>query len=97
MLARIRDVLSITTPVDQPAFQRLLGEGSGCGQGATVYAYPVRDPERCGVALSIEEKPAPAWPCPSKRAAMETTYCGYWPKRRPLRIALRCVCSGSTG
>jgi glucose-1-phosphate thymidylyltransferase len=121
MLAGIRQVLIITTPVDQPAFQRLLGDGSswgmeiryavqpspdglaqafligadflagspaalvlgdnlfhghelvpqlavsnGCGQGATVYAYPVRDPERYGVVdfaangrvLSIEEKPA---------------------------------------
>jgi glucose-1-phosphate thymidylyltransferase len=121
MLAGIREVLIITTPVDQPAFQRLLGDGSGwgmeihyavqpspdglaqafligadflagspaalvlgdnlfhghdlvpqlavsngCGQGATVYAYPVRDPERYGVVdfaadgrvLSIEEKPA---------------------------------------
>ena len=121
MLAGIREVLIITTPVDQPTFQRLLGDGSswgmeiryavqpspdglaqafligadflagspaalvlgdnlfhghdlvpqlavsnGCGQGATVYAYPVRDPERYGVVdfaadgrvLSIEEKPA---------------------------------------
>jgi glucose-1-phosphate thymidylyltransferase len=121
MLAGIREVLIITTPVDQAAFQRLLGDGSnwgmeiryavqpspdglaqafligadflagspaalvlgdnlfhghelvpqlavsnGCGQGATVYAYPVRDPERYGVVdfaadgrvLSIEEKPA---------------------------------------
>jgi glucose-1-phosphate thymidylyltransferase len=121
MLAGIREVLIITTPVDQPAFQRLLGDGvawgmtiqyavqpspdglaqafligaeflsgapaalvlgdnlfhghdlvsqlsnsNGGGSGATVYAYPVRDPERYGVVefaadgqvLSIEEKPA---------------------------------------
>jgi glucose-1-phosphate thymidylyltransferase len=121
MLAGIREVLVITTPVDQPAFERLLGDGSawgmtiqyavqpspdglaqafligaeflggspaalvlgdnlfhghdliaqlgvsnGSGRGATVYAYPVRDPERYGVVdfaadgrvLSIEEKPA---------------------------------------
>jgi glucose-1-phosphate thymidylyltransferase len=120
MLAGIREVLVITTPVDQPAFERLLGDGSAWGMGiryavqpspdglaqafligaeflagapaalvlgdnlfhghdlvpqlqrsngpaagATVFAYPVRDPERYGVvafdadgrALSIEEKP----------------------------------------
>jgi glucose-1-phosphate thymidylyltransferase len=121
MLAGIREVLIITTPVDQPAFERLLGDGSAWGmtiqyavqpspdglaqafliganflagapaalvlgdnlfhghdlvpqlaasngsrRGATVYAYPVRDPERYGVVafdsggrvLSLEEKPA---------------------------------------
>ena len=121
MLAGIREVLIITTPHDQTAFQRLLGDGSAWGmlisyavqpspdglaqafligekfldgsaaalvlgdnlfhghelisqlqaatdreQGGTVFAYPVRDPERYGVvefdsrgiALSIEEKPA---------------------------------------
>ncbi len=120
MLAGIRDVLVITTPVDQPSFVRLLGDGSawgmairyavqpspdglaqafligarfldgapvalvlgdnlfhghdlsvqlqacsGSGVGATVFAYPVRDPERYGVVefdaqgrvLSLEEKP----------------------------------------
>ena len=116
MLAGIREVLIITTPQDQTAFQRLLGDGSAWGMeiqyavqpspdglaqafligadflagapaalvlgdnlfhghdlvhqlqvsaGATVFAYPVRDPERYGVVefdsqgrvLSIEEKP----------------------------------------
>ncbi|TCD58101.1 glucose-1-phosphate thymidylyltransferase RfbA [Synechococcus sp. BS55D] len=120
MLAGIREVLIITTPHDQAAFQRLLGDGSAWGMtiayavqpspdglaqafligadflggapaalvlgdnlfhghelipqlqaasrrldGGTVFAYPVRDPERYGVvefdgdgtALSIEEKP----------------------------------------
>ncbi|TVS07656.1 MAG: glucose-1-phosphate thymidylyltransferase [Cyanobium sp. PLM2.Bin73] len=121
MLAGIREVLIITTPVDQPAFERLLGDGSrwgmtieyavqpspdglaqafligaeflagapaalvlgdnlfhghdlvpqlassnGSAAGATVYAYPVSDPERYGVVAfdregrvtSLEEKPA---------------------------------------
>ena len=121
MLAGIREVLIITTPLDQESFQRLLGNGSAWGmsisyavqtspdglaqafligaefldgssaalvlgdnlfhghelisqlhaasdreQGGTIFAYPVRDPERYGVvefdakgtALSIEEKPA---------------------------------------
>ena len=121
MLAGIREVLIITTPHDQPAFERLLGDGArwgkairyavqpspdglaqafligadflagapaalvlgdnlfhghdlilqlqacnGGGGGATVFAYPVRDPERYGVVefaddgrvLSIEEKPS---------------------------------------
>ncbi|MBM5807924.1 MAG: glucose-1-phosphate thymidylyltransferase RfbA [Cyanobacteria bacterium M_surface_10_m2_179] len=118
MLAGMREVLIITTPHDQAAFQRLLGDGAawgmeihyavqprpeglaqafligaeflagapaalvlgdnlfhgdaqlghglGGGAGATVFAYPVRDPERYGVVefdgsgrvLSLEEKPA---------------------------------------
>ena len=121
MLAGIREVLIISTPQDQPAFQRLLGDGSawgmairyaiqsspdglaqafligadflngapaalvlgdnlfhghdlspqlqgcnGSAEGATVFAYPVRDPERYGVVgfdgegrvTSLEEKPA---------------------------------------
>lgn len=121
MLAKIRDILIITTPEDQNAFQRLLGDGSQFGislsyavqpspdglaqafvigeqfigndpvalvlgdnifygqgfssmlwsaatlkEGATVFSYQVKDPERFGVvefdenkkALSIEEKPS---------------------------------------
>jgi glucose-1-phosphate thymidylyltransferase len=121
MLAGIRDVLVITTPHDQPGFQRLLGDGSQLGirvayavqpdpgglaqafiigrdfvgkdavalalgdnifygndlsdylrraatreEGATVFAYRVRDPQRYGVvwfdstgrAMGLEEKPA---------------------------------------
>jgi glucose-1-phosphate thymidylyltransferase len=121
MLAGIRDILVITTPQDQAAFAKLLGDGSQWGlsiayaaqpspdglaqafllgrdfigsdpcalvlgdnifyghdlhaqltranaraDGATVFAYPVADPERYGVAefdatgrvLSLEEKPA---------------------------------------
>jgi glucose-1-phosphate thymidylyltransferase len=121
MLAGIRDVLVISTPVDLPLFQRLLGDGSDLGiaisyaeqpqpnglaeafvigadfvgsspvslvlgdnifhghgfaetlqrevrdlDGCTLFGYPVKDPERYGVAevgpdgrvVSIEEKPA---------------------------------------
>lgn len=121
LLSGIRDILVITTPHDQAAFQKLLGDGSDFGlnlsyaqqpspdglaqafiigeefvgndqvalvlgdniffghgfvtslkqaaardSGASVFAYPVSDPERYGVvefddqyrALSIEEKPA---------------------------------------
>ncbi len=120
MLAGLREVLIITTPQDQPAFERLLADGSAWGMeityavqpspdglaqafligadflanapaalvlgdnlfhgndlslqlqaansdqaAATVFAYPVRDPERYGVVefdgqgqvLNLEEKP----------------------------------------
>jgi glucose-1-phosphate thymidylyltransferase len=121
MLAGIRDILIISTPLDTPRFEQLLGDGRRWGirfsyavqpspgglaqafiigkkfigkdpvalvlgdnifhghdligllkgatqqsKGATVFAYPVNDPQRYGVvefdakfrALSIEEKPA---------------------------------------
>jgi len=121
LLAGVREILIITTPEDQAAFKRLLGDGAQLGvrfeyvvqpspgglaeayilgeefvggkpstmilgdniffgqnfgqmlrsadaraEGATVFGYPVHDPERYGVvelsadnrALSIEEKPA---------------------------------------
>lgn len=121
MLAGIKEVLVISTPMDTPRFKELLGDGSQWGmqisyqvqpspdglaqafilgesfigndtsalvlgdnifyghelgqmamsagqreQGATVFAYPVNDPERYGVvefdangaAISLEEKPA---------------------------------------
>ena len=79
MLAGIRDILLISTPEDTPRFQALLGDNifyghdlslqlqraSARASGATVFAYPVADPERYGVAefdaqgrvLSLEEKP----------------------------------------
>jgi len=134
MLSGIREVLIITTPHDQAAFQRLLGDGSqwgmhiayavqpspdglaqafligagflngapaalvlgdnlfhghdliaqlqrsngnGCA-GATVFAYPVRDPERYGVVgfdadgrvTSLEEKPS----APRSRYAVTGLY-----------------------
>jgi len=139
MLARIRDILIISTPEDLPHYQRLLGDGSKWGislsyaeqprpeglaqayiigadfvgddpsalilgdnlfygagltallarardrshsterpEGATVFAYQVRDPERYGVitfdrdgrALKIDEKP----PEPSSRWAVTGLY-----------------------
>src|SRR5947209_1349482 len=43
MLARIRDILVITTPIDQPSFQRLLGDGSELGIRISYAAQPSPD------------------------------------------------------
>jgi glucose-1-phosphate thymidylyltransferase len=40
MLAGLRDILIITTPQDQAAFQRLLGDGSRCGISLTYAVQP---------------------------------------------------------
>jgi len=133
MLAGIRDILVISTPMDLPRFQDLMGDGSQWGiqlsyqeqveprglaeafilgesfigtdnvclilgdnlfyghglsqrfqnaaarkKGATVFGYPVKDPQRYGVvsfdangrAIDIEEKPA----CPRSRFAVTGLY-----------------------
>jgi len=41
MLAGIRDILIITTPIDQPAFQRVLGDGSSFGVRLSYAVQPV--------------------------------------------------------
>jgi glucose-1-phosphate thymidylyltransferase len=51
MMAGIRDIMIITTPEDQPAFQRLLGDGSDWGL-AVVYAQQPR-PEGLAQAYHI--------------------------------------------
>ncbi len=43
MLAEIRDILVITTPEDQPNFQRLLGDGSGFGVRLSYAVQPSPD------------------------------------------------------
>ena len=43
MLAGIREVLVITTPVDQPAFERLLGDGSAWGMDIQYAVQPSPD------------------------------------------------------
>jgi len=43
MLAGIRELLVITTPVDQPAFQRLLGDGSAWGMAISYAVQPSPD------------------------------------------------------
>ena len=43
MLAGIRDVLVITTPEDQPAFRKLLGDGAGWGMNLEYVVQPSPD------------------------------------------------------
>jgi len=43
MLAGIRDILIITTPEDQPNFQRLLGDGARFGVALRYAAQPSPD------------------------------------------------------
>jgi len=65
MLAGVREVLVVSTPRDLPAFRGLLGDG------ATIFAYRVRNPKEFGVVrldasdhlLELVEKPqAPTSP-----------------------------------
>ena len=43
MLAGIREVLMITTPLDHPAFERLLGDGSAWGMQISYAVKPTPD------------------------------------------------------
>ncbi len=53
MSAKIKDILIITTPFDQPSFKRLLGDGSDFGINLTYAIQP--NPEGIAQALLIAE------------------------------------------
>jgi glucose-1-phosphate thymidylyltransferase len=50
MLAGIRDLLIITTPEDQPRFERLLGDGTAWGVRLRYAVQPAPGGDRAGVA-----------------------------------------------
>ncbi|MGR7902929.1 glucose-1-phosphate thymidylyltransferase RfbA [Klebsiella aerogenes] len=61
MLARIRDILIITTPEDMPAFQRLMKDGSQFGVNFTYAVQP--SPDGLAQAFTIGEKFIGDEPC----------------------------------